>query len=120
MNSRRRFSDQQKEEILQEHRVKGVPIKVLARVHDINAVTLYQWKRAMRDKPESNIDVGDLLKQIEQLKKDKDKLLKKVGESCLREEVAQDIIDFYKKKILEQELIEQKSSSRSKRKDPRK
>jgi len=117
---RRRFSNEQKEEILQEHSVKGVPISVLARAHGINAVTLYQWKRAMREKPESNIDVADLLKQIDQLKKDKDKLLKKVGESCLREEVAQDIIDFYKKKILEQELIEQKSLSNPKRKDQRK
>jgi transposase-like protein len=117
---RRRFSEDQKEEILQEHRIKGVPISVLARVHGINAVTLYQWKRAMRDKPDSSIDVADLLKQIDQLKKDKDKLLKKVGESSLREEVAQDIIDFYKKKTLEQELIEQKSSSNSKKKGQRK
>jgi hypothetical protein len=70
----------------------------------------------MKEKPGTNIDVADPLKQIEQLKKDKDKLLKKVGESSLREEVAQDIIDFYKKKILEQELIEQKSSSSSNRK----
>lgn len=117
---RRRFTEDQKVQILQEHHSKGVPISVLARVHDINAVTLYQWKRAMKDKPETNIDVADLLKQIDQLKKDKDKLLKKVGESSLREEVAQDIIDFYKKKILEQELIEQKNSSKSKRKDQKK
>jgi transposase-like protein len=117
---RRRFSEEQKIQILEENRVKGVPISVLARVHGINAVTLYQWKRAMRNKPESQIDVEDLLKQIDQLKKDKDKLLKKVGESTLREEVALDIVEFYKKKILEQELIERKSSSNPKRKAPRK
>ncbi len=95
---RRRFSDDQNVQILQEHHSKSVPISVLARVHYINAVTLYQWKRAMKDKPESNIDVTDLLRQIDQLKKDKDRLLKKVGESTLREEVAQDIIDFYEKR----------------------
>ena len=116
---RRHFTKQQKMMILQDHFSKKTPIQVLARLHSISPITLYSWKRTM-SQDESKINIEELLKENAQLKKDKNKLLKKVGESALREEVAQDIIEFYKKKIFEQELEEQKNSSNKKRKGARK
>jgi hypothetical protein len=65
-----------------EHSLKGTPIPVLARLNDIHPITLYSWKRKMTN--ESSIDVKALLREIEQLKKDKNKLLKK-GTSRARE-----------------------------------
>lgn len=115
IKTRRRFTNEQKRLILHDHFSKGTPIPVLARLNFISPITLYNWKRNM-SQDSSKINVKELLLEIEQLKNDKNKLLKKVGESVLREEVAQDIIEFYKKKILEQELEEQKSLSNKKRK----
>jgi len=115
---RRSFTINEKNDILREHSLKGTPIPVLARLNDVHPITLYNWKRKMTN--ESSVDVKALLREIEQLKKDKNKLLKKVGELTLSEEVGQDIIEFYKKKILEQKLQEQENLSNKKRKGVRK
>ena len=117
---RRRFSTERKHQILNEHLIKGIPIPIVARTHDINPVTLYYWKRKMSEENTDQIDVKKLLKEIEELKSDKSKLLKKVGELTLSNEVGQDIIDFYKKKILEDQLKERKSSSIKKKKGAKK
>ncbi|MDB9787008.1 transposase [Bacteriovoracaceae bacterium] len=92
----------------------------LARVHGIPPVTLYHWKRKMAEKPKKEIEIDEILEELNQLKKDKDKLLKPLGESQLDNQCLKDINEFLKKRQRNQTLKEPKISSKKKKTRTRK
>ncbi len=110
--NRKRVTKSQKFNILSDHIEKGTPISELARVHGISPVTIYQWKRKMADKPQNELEVDDVLKELNQLKKEKDQLLKALGQSQVDNQCLKDIVDFLKKKQRDQTLKEPKSFSK--------
>lgn len=103
---------ERKKEILRDHFTKSTPIPVLARLNDINPITLYSWKRAMKNKDPNQINLKELLAENENLKAENKKLLRAVGKAQLRNETAEEIIEDYKKKISHQQLQEQESLSK--------
>lgn len=94
---RKRITKEQKFNILTDHFEKGTPISELARLHGINPVTLYQWKRLMGDKPEEKINIEEILRENEKLKKDNDLLNKALGKAHLSLECGKEIIEILKK-----------------------
>ena len=114
---RRMFTHDEKMSILSRHFKEGVSISELARVNSINPITLYSWKRKMSDKPKKSDlpEVQELLKQIENLKKENKSLKKIVGEQVLDIDCLKDLNEFLKKRDLEEQLKRQKLSSKKTR-----
>lgn len=116
---RKRYTEQQKISILEPHFQKGISISELGRINNIHPVNLYQWKRAMNSKSKSQeknkIDVEELIKENEKLRKDKNHLTMAIGELTLDNQCLKDINAFLKKKNLEDALIEQLSLSKNKK-----
>jgi transposase-like protein len=75
-SGRRRFSRDQKEQILREHAEQGIPISQLARKNGIHAVTVYQWKRLMKQDDDSVTpdNIRELLLEIKSLKSENNHL----------------------------------------------
>jgi transposase-like protein len=73
--AKRTYSFQQKEQILREHVDQGLSISAISRKHQINVVTLYNWKKMlMTSKPPKDTDltpeeIANLLRENEALKK---------------------------------------------------
>lgn len=113
VSSRVRFSKSQKEEILSEHLDKGMPLSVVARKHGIHPITLSAWKRRMKEKDATSIDISSLLEEINQLKKE-NKILKQAhSEAVIHVRDLEEVNDFLKKKWISQQL---KSLENSKKK----
>ena len=109
---RRTFTHHEKISILSRHFQEGVSISELARVNDINPVTLYSWKRLMNNKPKKDElpDIKKLLDEINELKKQNKSLKKIVGEQVLDIDCLKDLNEFLKKRDLERQLKKQESS----------
>ena len=111
--NRKRITKEQKFTILQEHFDLGTPISALARVHRISPVTIYQWKRLMNNKPaETNINIDEVIKELEKLRKDNDRLTKALGEASLDNQCTKEINRVLKKKSQDQQLKQLKKSSK--------
>jgi transposase-like protein len=73
--AKRVYSNSQKEQILREHLEHGLSISAISRKHQINAVTLYAWKKMLmgpsKDKksPEEQAEIEKLRREVEALKK---------------------------------------------------
>jgi len=85
--NRKRVTQSQKFNILTDHLEKGAPISELARLHGIPPVTIYQWKRQMAEKPKDEIQIEEVLKELNQLRQDKNKLLRALGEAQLDNQI---------------------------------
>jgi putative transposase len=118
--NRKRVTQSQKFNILTAHIEKGTPISELARLHGISPVTIYQWKRNMADKPKDELEIAEVLKELNQLRKDKDKLLKALGEAQIDNQCLKDINEFLKKKSESKLLKQPKNSSKKKKASTRK
>ena len=101
---RKRVTKIQKFNILTDHLEKGTPISELARIHGIHPVTIYQWKRQMKEKPKETIPVDHILKELEDLRTKNKQLTKALGELSLDNQCLQDINEFLKKKQLEDQF----------------
>ena len=112
LTCRKRLSTEQKFIILKEHFDKGTSISELARLNQINPVTLYQWKRQMGDQPEEKINIQEILDENLKLKKDIERLTKALGNAHLDVECSKEIISILKKKSQEHQLKQQKKSSK--------
>lgn len=112
--NKKRITKEQKYFILQEHFEKGISISELARIYKIHPVTIYQWKRKMAERPKEEQDLDTILKENEQLKKDKERLTKALGEATLDVQTLKEINEFLKKKYQNHLLKQQKSSSKKK------
>jgi len=112
LRTRRRFTDQEKNSILEDHFDKGIPVPVLARKHGIHPITLYNWKRKMSEQGNSQVDPKELLKEIEKLNIELKNVKAALGEAVLDKQALQDINKVLKKKYLEQQLGSPKKSSK--------
>ena len=110
---RRMFTHDEKMSILCRHFKEGVSISELARVNNISPITLYSWKRKMNNKPKKADlpEIKELIKQIENLKKENKSLKKIVGEQVLDIDCLKDLNEFLKKRELKEQLKKQKLSS---------
>lgn len=72
---KRNYTITQKQQILKEHLEHGLSISAISRKHQINAVTLYAWKKMLmgpsKDKksPEEQAEIEKLRREVEALKK---------------------------------------------------
>jgi transposase-like protein len=116
------FTHQEKISILSRHFKEGVSISELARVNQINPVTLYYWKRQMSDKPKEPElpKIRELLSHIHDLQKENKSLKKIVGEQVLDIDCLKDLNEFLKKRALQEQLKKQKSSSKKIKDTPKK
>lgn len=112
----KRFSLDQKREILSEHLDNGVPISIVARKKGLHPVTLYQWKRTLKKHDsEKDIDVEQLLEQIQELKNENKAVKAALAEEVLDKKACLDIIDVLKKKWIKQQLASAKRSKQKKK-----
>lgn len=108
---RKRLSKEEKYSIMQEHFDNGVNLSELARKHKLHPITLYAWKRKMKDSTNQlDSEYEALRRENEQLKKEKHRLTRALGEVSLENQAQKDIIEFLKKKEQERQLKKQKSS----------
>jgi transposase-like protein len=112
----KKITKELKIKLLSEHFEKGISISELSRLNGIHPVTLYKWKRLMKNNEESH-DVNALLQEIKQLKKEKDQLLKAYGGAKLDNELLKDLNDFLKKKYQNQQSKLQKNLLQQKKKN---
>ncbi|RZJ77013.1 MAG: hypothetical protein EOO45_00160 [Flavobacterium sp.] len=81
--SKRTFSFAQKEQILKDHFDQGLSISAISRKHQINVVTLYNWKKMLMtsDKLENGSKIDS--EAIAQLRKENDALKKAVADPAM-------------------------------------
>src|SRR5262249_37178086 len=97
---------------------KGVSITYLSRKYQVHPVTIYSWKRMvdliaeMKD-PHASID--ELLKELDQLRRDNDRLRIVVSDLVVEKAVQGDIIDAFKK---ENKTRDSRACGRSHRQRP--
>lgn len=114
--NRKRITKELKFNILKDHFEKGTSISELARLNGIHPITIYQWKRKMSEKPIEKINIEELLKENEQLKKNNVQLTKALGQTALENQCLKDLNEFLKKKSQEQLLKSPKSFSKKRKK----
>ena len=103
--SRRKFTAEEKLSVIKEHTDKGIPIAVLARLHAIHPVTLYQWKRSMNVKNSFSKSIADidLIKELEKIRQENKALKNALSEALLDKQALEDINFVLKKKTVEAE-----------------
>lgn len=108
----KRFTKEEKSSILSEHLKEGVSISELSRKYQVSAHSIYNWRNAMKKEEEKEIslDTKELLKEIEQLKRENSHLKHTVAEQALDLSTLKQWNDFIKKKLREEKLSSQKSS----------
>jgi transposase-like protein len=111
---RKYFNKSRKLEILRELQESEITLSDLARKHDIHPVTIYSWKRTLREtmkKPEE-IDVAELLKEVDRLKEENLALKETVSDLAVRKRILEVSNDVYKRDQLKKKLAMQKKSSK--------
>lgn len=115
---RKSFTKDKKMEILREISKGATTLSDLARKHDIHPVTIYSWKRTLREsmkKPEeANID--EILKENERLKLEVSALKETVSDLAVRKRIVECANDILKRAQFKKKLSSQKKSSKSSRK----
>lgn len=116
VNNRKHFTKEKKLLIVNEHLSTGIPVTVLARKYGIHAITLYNWKRIMKQKSnESPITpeyIQKLIEENDSLKKENQQLKAKVGDLSIKNDILKDGIDIIQKKVALKALGQQKKSKR--------
>lgn len=112
----RYFSKVQKAQILLEHIDQGIPISQLARKNGISAVSIYQWKRLMKQDDEnlSPASIKELLFEIASLKQENKKLKVKVADLSVSNDILTDALDIVKKRALLRQAQLQENSKKAK------
>ena len=105
-------------EILREISSGSVMLSDLARKHDIHPVTIYSWKRMLREnmkKPEE-INVDEILKENERLKLENLALKETVSDLAVRKRILECSNDIYRRDQLKKKLRTPKPSLKNLRK----
>lgn len=115
-NRRKHFTHEKKEFIVKEHLSTGISVPVLARKYGIHAITLYGWKRSMRNKKDdTKVDLEFIQKLIEEnnrLKEENKNLLAKVGDFAVKNDILKDAVSIAQKKVILNSLTSPKKSKR--------
>jgi transposase-like protein len=113
---RRSFTKAKKMEILREISSGSSTLSDLARKYDIHPVTIYSWKRNLREqimkKPEEP-DIAAILKENEKLKLKVSALEETVSDLAVRKRILECSNDIYKRDALKKKLSMQKTSSKN-------
>jgi transposase-like protein len=107
---RRRFTQEQKNKILNELNFGSMTIVNLARKHGIAPVTLHMWKRNMPNstKPKRDDDYNQVLSENEKLKIENDNLKKALGEMAVDNQILKTYTDVLKKNQRKEKLKKRK------------
>ena len=105
VNQRKHFTLEKKNSIVQEHLSLGISVPVLARKYGIHAITLYGWKRNMKNSKNSDekIDSDFIRKLIEEndtLRAENKNLLAKVGDFSIRNDILKEAVAIAQKKVI--------------------
>lgn len=115
-NRRKHFTQEKKEFIVKEHLSTGISVPVLARKYGIHAITLYGWKRSMKNKKDdTKVDLEFIRKLIEEndrLKEENKNLLAKVGDFAVKNDILKDAVSIAQKKVILNSLTSPKKSKR--------
>lgn len=109
------LSKSQKEQILKEHLEQGTPISQLARKNGINAVTIYLWKRNMKNEDDTitPAKIRELLLENSTLKNENRQLKFKVADLAVTNDILTEAIDISKKReLLKQAQLLEKSKAK--------
>ena len=109
----KRVSKNQRFLILSEHFQGGLSISELSRKYQIQAATIYQWRREKmrREKKETELDPEELLLEINRLKVENSRLKHTVADQALDITTLKQWNEFMKKKWREEKLSLQKNLS---------
>jgi transposase-like protein len=112
---RRTFSKAQKMEILREISSGARSLSELSRLHDIHPVTIYSWKRTLKEsmKNPEEINLTEILKENEQLKLENSALKETVSDLAVRKRILECANDILKKAQLKKKLSLQHKSSKN-------
>ena len=100
-DGRRQFTVWQKRLILREHVEQGVSITYLSRKYQVHPVTIYSWKRMVdltAEMKDPHASVDELLRELDQLRKENDRLRLAVADLVVDKAVQADVIDAFKKR----------------------
>ncbi len=116
VNKRKYFTQEKKNQIIKEHQFDGISIPVLARKYGVHAITLYNWKRKMKQKTNESLITPEyiqkLIEENDLLKKENHNLKAKVGDLSIKNDILKDGIDIIQKKVALKALGQQKKSKR--------
>lgn len=109
----KRVSKNQRFLILSEHFQGGLSISELSRKYQIQATTIYQWRREKmrREKKATELDPEELLLEINRLKVENSRLKHTVADQALDITTLKQWNEFMKKKWREEKLSLQKNLS---------
>ena len=113
--TRRSFTKAKKMEILREISSGSISLSNLARKHDIHPVTIYSWKRTLREtmkKPEE-ADIAEILKENERLKLEVSALKETVSDLAVGKRILECSNDILMRDKLKKKLLMQKKSSKN-------
>lgn len=116
-DGRRQFTVWQKRLILREHVEQGVSITYLSRKYQVHPVTIYSWKRMVdlsAEMKDPHASVDELLRELDQLRKENDRLRLAVADLVVDKAVQADVIDAFKKREQNErfEKLRKKQSSK--------
>ena len=63
-NRRKYFTQEKKELIVNEHYSTGISLPVLARKYGVHAMSLYNWKRQMKDKKDESAISPEFIRKL--------------------------------------------------------
>ena len=113
---RRHFTIEKKQLILKEHHSLGIPITVLARKYGVHAITLYKWKRQMKQKKDEPIVERELMQKLieenDRLKCEVHNLKAKIGDLSIKNDILKDGLEIVQKKAILKALQSPKKSKR--------
>lgn len=92
------FSLSQKRQILREHYEDGLSISALSRKHQINAVTLYSWKKVFMSSDKVKSKADEQAEELERLRKENEALKKVVADLAVDKAILKEAVEILKKK----------------------
>lgn len=95
--ARKVYSNSQKEQILKEHLEHGLSISAVSRKYQINAVTLYAWKKMLMGSDKSKA-VADEKAENERLRRENDALKKTIADLAVDNAILKEANEIFKKK----------------------
>lgn len=98
LKSKKSFSLMQKEQILREHVDHGLSISALSRKHQINAVTLYNWKKVFMSADKTKSEAEIQAEELERLRRENEALKKVVADLAIDKAILKDAVEILKKK----------------------
>lgn len=116
-SSRRKYFTQEKKElIVNEHYSTGISLPVLARKYGVHAMSLYNWKRQMKDKKDESAISPEffrkLIEENDRLKSENKNLKAKIGDLAIKNDILKDGMEIVQKKAALKALQPPKKSKR--------